>query len=45
MPPEVLDCAVDIQNCESALKQVDIYATGLVLWEVATRCSDFFVGM
>ena len=44
MSPEVLDGAVNLRDCESALKQVDIYAMGLVLWEIATRCKDLFPG-
>ncbi|XP_072021284.1 uncharacterized protein [Amphiura filiformis] len=42
MSPEVLDGAVNLRDCESALKQVDIYAMGLCLWEIATRCKDLF---
>ena len=44
MSPEVLDGAVNLRDCESALKQVDIYAMGLVLWEIATRCKNLFPG-
>ncbi|XP_022088502.1 bone morphogenetic protein receptor type-2-like [Acanthaster planci] len=44
MSPEVLDGAVNLRDCESALKQVDIYALGLVLWEIGTRCSDLYPG-
>ena len=45
MSPEVLDGAVNLRDCESALKQVDIYALGLVLWEIGTRCSDLYPGI
>lgn len=45
MAPEVLEGAVNLRDCESALKQVDMYALGLVLWEVAARCSDLYQGM
>ncbi|RZC38175.1 bone morphogenetic protein receptor type-2, partial [Asbolus verrucosus] len=40
MAPEVLEGAVNLRDCESALKQIDVYALGLVLWELGTRCSD-----
>lgn len=42
MSPEILEGAVNLRDCESALKQIDIYALGLVLWELSTRCSDFY---
>ncbi|GAB6031872.1 hypothetical protein CHUAL_010268 [Chamberlinius hualienensis] len=44
MAPEVLEGAVNLRDCESSLKQIDVYAMGLVLWEVATRCSDLYQG-
>jgi bone morphogenetic protein receptor type-2 len=40
--PEVLEGAVNLRDCESALKQIDIYSLGLVLWELCTRCHDFY---
>ncbi|KAK9722037.1 Protein tyrosine and serine/threonine kinase [Popillia japonica] len=40
MAPEVLEGAVNLRDCESALKQIDVYALGLVLWELGTRCID-----
>lgn len=40
MAPEVLEGAVNLRDCESALKQIDVYALGLVLWELGTRCLD-----
>ncbi|CAH1127689.1 unnamed protein product [Ceutorhynchus assimilis] len=40
MSPEVLEGAVNLRDCESALKQTDVYALGLVLWEIGVRCSD-----
>jgi bone morphogenetic protein receptor type-2 len=40
MAPEVLEGAVNLRDCESSLKQIDVYALGLVLWELAKRCSD-----
>ncbi|KAK5648861.1 hypothetical protein RI129_003753 [Pyrocoelia pectoralis] len=40
MAPEVLEGAVNLRDCESALKQIDVYSLGLVLWELGTRCTD-----
>ncbi|XP_064643869.1 bone morphogenetic protein receptor type-2-like isoform X2 [Lineus longissimus] len=45
MAPEVLDGAVNLRDCESSLKQIDVYALGLVIWEIASRCSDLYQGM
>lgn len=45
MAPEVLEGAVNLRDCESSLKQIDVYALGLVLWEVASRCSDLYQGL
>lgn len=45
MAPEVLEGAVNLRDCEAALKQVDIYALGLVLWECAARCHDLYQGL
>ncbi|KAK6640108.1 hypothetical protein RUM43_008385 [Polyplax serrata] len=42
MSPEVLDGAVNLRDCETALKQIDVYALGLILWEIATQCTDFY---
>ncbi|XP_068084117.1 bone morphogenetic protein receptor type-2 [Anabrus simplex] len=42
MAPEVLEGAVNLRDCESSLKQIDVYALGLVLWELATRCTDMY---
>jgi len=36
MAPEVLDGSIDIRNFE-AFKRADIYALGLVLWELMRR--------
>lgn len=44
MSPEVLGGALNLRDCESALKQVDVYALGLLLWESFRRCSDLFPG-
>lgn len=45
MAPEILDCAVNLRDCESSLKQIDMYAFSLVLWELLTRCKDLLFGM
>lgn len=42
MAPEMLEGAVNLRDCETALKQVDIYSLGLVLWELFTRCREFY---
>ena len=44
MAPEVLEGAVNLRDCESSLKQIDVYALGLVLWELASRCSGLYQG-
>ena len=44
MAPEVLDGAVNLRDCEASLKQIDIYALGLVLWEAASRCHELYQG-
>lgn len=42
MAPEVLEGAVNLRDCETALKQIDVYSLGLVLWELGTRCQDWY---
>ncbi|XP_076872026.1 bone morphogenetic protein receptor type-2a [Brachyhypopomus gauderio] len=44
MSPEVLEGAVNLRDCETALKQVDVYALGLLYWETFMRCADLFPG-
>uniref|UniRef100_A0A8C3FZJ3 Serine/threonine-protein kinase receptor n=1 Tax=Cyclopterus lumpus TaxID=8103 RepID=A0A8C3FZJ3_CYCLU len=44
MAPEVLEGAVNLRDCESALKQVDMYSLGLIYWETFMRCTDLFPG-
>ncbi len=44
MAPEVLEGAVNLRDCEASLKQIDVYSLGLVLWEIASRCSDLYQG-
>ncbi|XP_067315338.1 bone morphogenetic protein receptor type-2a [Pseudorasbora parva] len=44
MAPEVLEGAVNLRDCESALKQVDVYTLGLLYWETFMRCADLFPG-
>ncbi|XP_008214725.1 uncharacterized protein LOC100121252 isoform X1 [Nasonia vitripennis] len=43
MAPEVLEGAVNLRDCESSLKQIDVYAMGLILWELVSRCTDVYV--
>ncbi|XP_038575780.1 bone morphogenetic protein receptor type-2-like [Micropterus salmoides] len=42
MAPEVLGGALNLRDCEAALKQVDVYALGLLYWESFRRCSHLF---
>lgn len=42
MAPEVLEGAVNLRDCETALKQIDVYSVGLVLWELCSRCHDWY---
>lgn len=44
MAPELLDGAVNLRDCEASLKQIDMYSFGLVMWEIASRCSDLYQG-
>uniref|UniRef100_V5G000 receptor protein serine/threonine kinase n=1 Tax=Anoplophora glabripennis TaxID=217634 RepID=V5G000_ANOGL len=37
MAPEILDKKIDLQNFE-AHKSADMYACGLVFWEITRRC-------
>ena len=40
MAPELLEAAVNLSECGAALRQIDVYALGLVLWECLTRCPE-----
>lgn len=42
MAPEILEGAVNLRDCETSLKQIDVYSLGLVLWELCMRCNDFY---
>ena len=42
LAPEILDHALGLQNVELSLKQVDVYAMGLVFWEISRRCRDLY---
>ena len=42
MAPEVLDGAVNLRECEASLKEIDVYAMSIILWEIAMRCSDIY---
>jgi len=37
MSPEALEARINLYNIQS-FKQIDMYALGLVMWEVMTRC-------
>jgi len=41
MAPELLEGAVNLKDCENALKQADVYALALILWEVSNVCVQF----
>ncbi|KAM6947901.1 bone morphogenetic protein receptor type-2-like [Lycodopsis pacificus] len=43
MPPEILEGSVNLSSSR-CLMQGDIYALGLLLWEILMRCSDLFEG-
>lgn len=45
LAPELLDGAINLNDAESALKQADVYALGLIFWEVASRCTDLYQGI
>ena len=42
MAPEILEGAVNLRDCETSLKQIDVYSLGLCMWELCVRCSDFY---
>uniref|UniRef100_A0A5S6QJI7 receptor protein serine/threonine kinase n=1 Tax=Trichuris muris TaxID=70415 RepID=A0A5S6QJI7_TRIMR len=42
MAPELLEGAADLRDPETTLKQLDVYALGLVLWEIVSRCEDVY---
>ena len=42
LAPEVLDHALGSQRGEFSLKQVDVYAMGLVFWEISRCCRDLY---
>lgn len=44
MSPEVLGGALNLRDFETALKQVDVYALGLIYWESFRRCSALYPG-
>uniref|UniRef100_A0A3B5B0G5 receptor protein serine/threonine kinase n=1 Tax=Stegastes partitus TaxID=144197 RepID=A0A3B5B0G5_9TELE len=43
MSPEILEGSVNLNSSEF-LMQADVYALGLLLWEIWMRCSDLFEG-
>uniref|UniRef100_A0A336M2V6 receptor protein serine/threonine kinase n=1 Tax=Culicoides sonorensis TaxID=179676 RepID=A0A336M2V6_CULSO len=42
MAPEILEGAMNLRDCESSLKQIDVYSLGLILWELCVRCRDWY---
>ena len=42
LAPEVLDRALDMHQGELSLKQIDVYAMGLIFWEISRRCRDLY---
>ena len=42
LAPEILTGSIDLNHYNTALKQADVYSTSLVLWEICSRCGDFF---
>nr|AWT24622.1 AMHR2 [Protopterus annectens] len=43
--PELLDESLQLKDVSTALKQVDVYALGLILWEIFMRCTPLFKGI
>jgi bone morphogenetic protein receptor type-2 len=43
MAPELLEGAVNLKDCENALKQADVYALALILWEIANCSFDLLL--
>ena len=44
MAPEALEGHINLNDVVSQLKQIDIYALGIVLWEISSRCRDICGG-
>ena len=42
LSPELLEGAVNLSDPAAALRQADVYAMGLTLWEAARRCKDLY---
>ena len=42
LAPEALDHAIDVQRGDISLKQIDVYAMGLIFWEISRRCRDLY---
>ncbi|OTF75459.1 bone morphogenetic protein receptor type-2-like protein [Euroglyphus maynei] len=45
LAPEILDDSINLRPTESLFKQADVYALGLILWEIASRCTDLYQGI
>ena len=42
LAPEILDHAIGIQQGDLSYKQIDVYAMGLIFWEISRRCRDLY---
>ena len=45
LAPELLDGTLNVTDLENSLKQVDVYALGLLFWEASRRCRDLYQGV
>ena len=45
LAPELLDGSLNVSDLENSLKQVDVYALGLLFWEASRRCRDLYQGV
>lgn len=42
MAPELLENNINYNQTAAELKSVDVYAMTLVIWEVLSRCHEFY---
>lgn len=43
--PELFEGGLNHTQLETACKQADVYALSLIMWEIATRCTDLYQGI